>query len=61
MGRVIMKWGGGLISDKSIYENLESATKELEELIQDMKINPERYINFSIINTPKPYKKPKSE
>ncbi len=52
---------GKLISDKSIYINLESATKELEELIKDMKINPERYINFSIINTPKPYKKPKSE
>ena len=52
---------GKLISDKSIYENLESATKELEELIRDMKINPERYVNFSIINTPKPYKKPKSE
>lgn len=52
---------GKLISDKSIYENLESATKELEELIQDMKINPERYINFSIINTPKPYKKTKPE
>lgn len=52
---------GKLISDKSIYENLESATKELEELIKDIKINPERYVNFSIINTPKPYAKSKSE
>ena len=52
---------GKLISDKSIYENLESATKELKELMKDIKINPERYVNFSIINTPKPYTKSKSE
>lgn len=52
---------GKLVNDKSIYENLESATKELEELIQDMKLHPERYVNFSIISNPKPYKKPKSE
>jgi len=52
---------GKLITDKEIYENLESVTKELEELIQDMKLNPERYINFSIINKPKRYIKSKSE
>jgi len=52
---------GKLISDKSIYENLEAATKELEELIKDMKLHPERYVTFSIVSSPKPYVKPKTE
>jgi len=52
---------GKLVKNKSIYENLEAATRELEELIKDMKLNPERYVNFSIISSPKPYVKPNSE
>ena len=52
---------GKLVKNKSIYENLESASRELEELIKDMKLNPERYVNFSIISNPKPYVKPNSE
>ena len=38
---------GMLIQDKSIYENLEKATNELNILIEDVKLNPSRYINFS--------------
>ena len=52
---------GKLVKNKSIYENLEAASRELEELIKDMKLNPDRYVNFSIISTPKPYVKPNSE
>ena len=52
---------GKLVKNKSIYENLEAATRELEELIKDIKLNPERYVNFSIISNPKPYVKPNSE
>ena len=52
---------GKLIKNKTIYENLEAATRELEELIKDMKLNPERYVNFSIISSPKPYVKSNSE
>lgn len=52
---------GKLVKNKSIYENLEAATRELEELIKDMKLNPERYVNFSIISSPKPYVKSNSE
>ncbi len=48
-----------IINDKSLYENLENLTKELEELITDLKLNPERYVNFSIINTKKPYSETK--
>ncbi|HJM16179.1 MAG TPA: MlaD family protein [Flavobacteriales bacterium] len=53
---------GQLINDKELYKNFKSASKELKELIEDMKLHPERYVNFSIIGTPnKPYKEPKSE
>lgn len=39
---------GQLINDNSIYINLENATKELNILIEDIKLNPDRYINFSV-------------
>ena len=39
---------GKLINDKSIYENLENATNQLNRLIEDIKLNPSRYINFSV-------------
>ena len=39
---------GKLIYDKSIYNNLENATEELNMLIKDIKLNPDRYINFSV-------------
>ncbi|MAO70990.1 MAG: hypothetical protein CMD02_00595 [Flavobacteriales bacterium] len=52
---------GKLVKNKSIYENLEASTRELEELIKDIKLNPERYVNFSIISSPKPYVKPNSK
>ena len=37
-----------LINDKSIYDNLENATNQLNRLIEDIKLNPNRYINFSV-------------
>ena len=39
---------GQLINDKSIYLNLEKASRELNILIEDIKLNPDRYINFSV-------------
>ena len=39
---------GKLISDESIYNNLENATNQLNQLIEDIKLNPSRYINFSV-------------
>jgi len=39
---------GQLINDKSIYNNLENATEKLNILIEDIKLNPDRYINFSV-------------
>ena len=53
---------GQLINDKELYENFKSASKELEQLIEDIKLHPGRYVNFSIIGpSNKPYKEPKSE
>jgi len=40
---------GLLVHDDKLYHNLEKTTKELSELIKDIKDNPKRYINFSLI------------
>ena len=37
---------GLLFNDDKLYTNLEKTTKELSELIKDIKDNPKRYINF---------------
>ena len=39
---------GKLIYDDALFENLDNATKNLEELIEDIKLNPKRYIHFSV-------------
>jgi len=39
---------GQLINDKRMYDNLEAATRELEQLLRDIKLHPKRYIHFSI-------------
>ncbi len=41
---------GKLVNDDSLYHNLESASLQLELLIEDIKANPKRYVNFSIID-----------
>lgn len=39
---------GKLLNDDHLYNNLEDASKSLDELIADMKENPGRYVHFSI-------------
>lgn len=39
---------GKLLKDDSLYQNLDGASSELEELMRDIKINPKRYVHFSI-------------
>jgi phospholipid/cholesterol/gamma-HCH transport system substrate-binding protein len=38
---------GKLIYDQDLYNNLHSASKNLDDLIIDIKQNPKRYIRFS--------------
>ena len=49
-----------LINDDEVYENLNRATRQLEELLQDVKLNPKRYVHFSVFGkSPGPYDPPK--
>ncbi|MDX1542539.1 MAG: MlaD family protein [Christiangramia sp.] len=48
-----------LINDDAVYNNLDRATKQLEELLQDVKLNPKRYVHFSVFGkNPGPYDPP---
>ena len=47
---------GMLMKDETLYENLEGASKELEELLRDIKLHPKRY--FRILSKKEiPYEK----
>ena len=39
---------GKLLNDEKLYDNLEAASKELEELLRDLKENPKRYLHISV-------------
>lgn len=41
---------GMLLHDKAMYVNLKNASRNLDKLIYDMRANPSRYINLSLIN-----------
>lgn len=53
---------GKLAKDEAMYNNFTKASKELELLLQDLRLNPTRYINVSLFGKKnKPYKAPASE
>ena len=39
---------GKLMSDDEMYTNLTNASKEMEELLREMKLNPKRFVHFSL-------------
>lgn len=39
---------GKLLKDDQLYENLEGASRQLEQLLQDIKLNPKRYVHISV-------------
>ncbi|MBD3861882.1 MAG: phospholipid/cholesterol/gamma-HCH transport system substrate-binding protein [Olleya marilimosa] len=45
---------GKLLKDDGLYTNLEGAALQMEQLLEDMKLNPKRYVHFSLFG-----KKPK--
>lgn len=47
---------GKLMKDEELYNNLEGALGQLEALLEDMKLNPKRYVHFSLFGKKnKPY------
>ena len=52
---------GLFLKDDKIYANFEKSTRELASLLEDIKSNPSRYVNFSIIGGGKPYVAPKTK
>ncbi len=39
---------GKLVNDEALYKNLEGSSKELEELLREMKEHPKRFVHFSL-------------
>jgi phospholipid/cholesterol/gamma-HCH transport system substrate-binding protein len=53
---------GKLATDDTMYKNLTNASRELEELLKEMKINPKRFVHFSLFGKKaKPYTKEESK
>ncbi len=51
---------GKLLKDDALYTNFTKTSKELELLLQDLRLNPTRYINVSLFGKKnKPYVAPK--
>lgn len=39
---------GKFVNDDAMYNNLTNVSKELEELLREMKLNPKRFVHFSL-------------
>ena len=39
---------GRLMNDASIYNNLDSTTLNASRLLEDLRLNPKRYVHFSV-------------
>ncbi len=48
---------GKFVKNDSVYNNLNGATKELEELLREVKLHPKRFVHFSMFGKKEePYK-----
>lgn len=53
---------GKIMKDDALYNNLSKTSKEMELLLQDLRLNPTRYINVSLFGKKnKPYVAPPAE
>lgn len=53
---------GKLLNDDAFYKNIKGTTKELELLLQDVRLYPTRYVNVSLFGKKnKPYIAPKND
>lgn len=39
---------GALLKDETLYNNLTGASEEMKMLLEDMRLNPKRYVHFSV-------------
>ena len=47
---------GKLVTDDKLYNNITTMSKELENLLREMKLNPKRFVHFSLFGKrAKPY------
>ena len=40
---------GMLLNDQGLYNELVNSNKELQNLVSDLQLHPERYIHFSVL------------
>jgi phospholipid/cholesterol/gamma-HCH transport system substrate-binding protein len=53
---------GKLMQDEELYDNLANASKELEELLLEVKLHPKRFVHVSVFGKKeKAYEEPKEE
>lgn len=52
---------GELVNNKTLYQNLENSSQKLDELVEDLKTNPGRYLQFSVFNIGKGQKSSEKE
>ena len=51
---------GKLLNDEQLYLNLDRTANQMGDLLQDMKLNPKRYVHFSLFGKkPGEYTAPK--
>ena len=48
---------GKLINNDSLYNNLQSSSKDLDKLLEDIRLNPHRYVHISVFGGGKSKKK----
>jgi phospholipid/cholesterol/gamma-HCH transport system substrate-binding protein len=44
---------GMLVNNDSLYRNIEASSVQLKQLIEDIKLNPKRYLHFSVFGVSK--------
>ena len=49
------------MKEEGLYSNLENASKELEELLREMKEHPKRFVHFSLFGKKAKEYNPKEE
>jgi phospholipid/cholesterol/gamma-HCH transport system substrate-binding protein len=53
---------GKLMQDEELYDNLANASKELEELLREIKLHPKRFVHLSVFGKKEqPYTEPEGD